>query len=54
VKMRNKQDGLWFWVIVGGDGQVIVFERDIYWISFSGRRRTEKWLHDSYLAKHNQ
>jgi len=54
VKMRNKQDGLWFWVIVGGDGQVIVFERDIYWISFPGRRRTEKWLHDSYLAKHNQ
>jgi len=51
VKMRNTQDGLWFWVIVGGDEQVIVFERDVYWISFPGKRRTEKWLHDSYLAK---
>jgi len=29
VKMRNKQDGLWFWVIVGGDERVMVFERDI-------------------------
>jgi len=51
VKMRNKHDGLWFWVILGGDGQVMIFERDIYWISFPGKRRTEKWLHDSFLAK---
>jgi len=51
VKMRNKRDGLWFWVIVGADEEVMVFERDIYWISFPGKRRTEKWLHDSFLKK---
>jgi len=54
VKMRNKHDGLWFWVIVGADERVMVFERDIYWISFPGRRRTEKWLHDSFLEKINR
>lgn len=50
VKMRNTVDGLWFWVIVGADQSVMVFERDIHWISFPGRRGTEKWLHDSWLV----
>ncbi|OCX13673.1 hypothetical protein QV13_22545 [Mesorhizobium hungaricum] len=51
VKMRNTADGLWMWVIVGADSKVMVFERDIHWISFPGRRGTEKWLHDSWLAE---
>ncbi len=51
VKMRNSADGLWMWVIVGADHKVMVFERDIHWISFPGRRGTEKWLHDSWLAE---
>jgi len=53
VKMRNRADGRWFWVIVGGDDErVVVFERDIVWIRFPGHRQTEKWLHDAFLKKH--
>lgn len=51
VKMRNLADGRWFWVIVGADRQVMVFERDIVWANLQGRRQTEKWLHDSWLAE---
>lgn len=49
VKMRRPSDGLYFWVIVAGDGQVITFERDIFWIDMPGQRRTQKWLHDTWL-----
>lgn len=53
VKMRSTEpDKLWFWVIVGPGEEVMVFERDIFWISLPGRRRTEKWLHDAWLADH--
>lgn len=51
VKMRNREDGLWFWAIVGADRKVMVFERDIFWVTIPGHRRTEKWLHDSWLAE---
>lgn len=51
VKMRNTADGLWFWVIVGADRNVMVFERDIHWIRIPGHRGTEKWLHDSWLVE---
>ena len=51
VKARNLADGRWFWVIVGADEKPMVFERDIVWITFPGKRKTEKWLHDSWLAK---
>lgn len=52
VKMRNLADGLWFWVIVGGDEKPMVFERDIAWVNFPGKRQTEKWLHDNWLIEH--
>lgn len=51
VKMRNTADDTWFWVIVGPDEQIVTFERDIVWLSFPGRRQTEKWLHDAWLAE---
>ena len=51
VKMRNRVDGRWMWVIVGADRKVMVFERDIVWVTFPGHRKTEKWLHDAWLAK---
>ena len=51
MKMRNTADGRWMWVIVGADRKVMVFERDIRWMSFPGHRGTEKWLHDSWLAE---
>lgn len=49
VKARNLADNRWFWVIVGADEQVMVFERDIVWVTFPGHRKTEKWLHDNWL-----
>lgn len=51
VKMRNKADGRWMWVIIGADRKVMVFERDIVWVTFPGHRKTEKWLHDAWLAE---
>lgn len=51
VKARNRANGKWFWVIVGGDEKPLVFERDIIWVTFPGQRKTEKWLHDSWLKK---
>jgi hypothetical protein len=54
VKARNLADGRWFWVIVGTNEKVMVFERDIVWITFPGRRKTEKWLHDQWLAEQNR
>lgn len=51
VKARNQADGRWFWVIIGGDEKPLVFERDIIWVTFPGQRKTEKWLHDSWLKE---
>ena len=51
VKMRNLADGRWLWVIVGSDERPMIFERDIVWITFPRHRKTEKWLHDSWLEK---
>lgn len=49
VKSRNTQTGLYFWTIVDANKEIYIFERDIKWIVFPGKRGTEKWLHDSWL-----
>lgn len=41
------------WVIVGFDGSVITFERNIKWNNNEHKRITEKWLHDSWLVDNN-
>lgn len=51
VKSLNTKTGLYFWTIVDANNEVFIFERDIKWITFPGKRGTEKWLHDSYLAE---
>ena len=51
VKARNLVDGRWFWVIVDANDSVMVFERDIVWVTFPGHRKTEKWLHDAWLVE---
>lgn len=51
VKCRNLMDGLYFWVIVAPNKDVIVFERDIEWDFIRAGRQTEKWLHDDWLVK---
>ncbi|MFP4100567.1 hypothetical protein [Coleofasciculus sp.] len=51
VKCYNPADGSYFWVIVGPQEQIITFERDIIWSTNLGRRQTEKWLHDQWVAQ---
>lgn len=41
------------WVIVGHDGAVITFERNIQWNNAEHKRITEKWLHDSWLVENH-
>lgn len=39
------------WVIVGFDGSIITFERNIKWNYRDKIRITEKWLHDSWISE---
>jgi hypothetical protein len=51
MKVKFHHDGgLYAWVIIGPDGRVLTFERDIAWDSGQGRRGTQMWLHDSWIA----
>jgi hypothetical protein len=48
-KCYNKTDNTCTWVIIGSDGTIITFERDIIWSNGMQKRITEKWLHDNWL-----
>lgn len=37
------------WIIVGFDGSIVTFERNVKWNTQEHRRITEKWLHDSWI-----
>lgn len=39
------------WVIVGFDGSILSFERDIRWDMQAQARLTEKWLYDNWLLE---
>lgn len=49
VKCQNLNDNRYFWVIVGEDKSIIVFERDVVWDFLKAGRQTQKWIHDSWL-----
>lgn len=51
VKCQNLDDKKYFWVIVGNDKSVMVFERDVIWDFLRVGRQTQKWIHDSWLKK---
>lgn len=51
VKCRELNTGLYFWVIIGVNKQIMAFERDIQWITFPGKRATEKWLDDTWALE---
>ncbi|MCG5221169.1 hypothetical protein [Streptosporangium sp. KLBMP 9127] len=51
VKMHH-DDGRYAWVVVGADRSILTYERDITWDSSQGRRGTQMWLHDSWIAAH--
>lgn len=52
VKTRHAR-GLYAWVVVAPDGQVITYERDITWDAVTGRRATQMWLHDTWICAHD-
>ncbi|QDR81313.1 YcdB/YcdC domain-containing protein [Sporomusa termitida] len=39
------------WVVVGTGGEIITFERGLVWDSGLGRRGTESWIYDAWLAE---
>ncbi|GLF99337.1 hypothetical protein [Streptomyces yaizuensis] len=46
----HHENGLYTWVIVDDEGEVISYERDIRWDGSAGRRATQMWLHDKWIA----
>ncbi|MFF0446371.1 hypothetical protein ACFYT4_08120 [Streptomyces sp. NPDC004609] len=51
AKVKSRHDnGLYTWVIVDDKGEVITYERDIRWDDSQGRRGTQMWLHDKWIA----
>lgn len=54
VKLFINTNNKYGWVIVGKDGHVITFERDIIWSTIRKCRATERWLHDSWAKEHIQ
>lgn len=40
---------LWSWVIVGNDGQIFTFERNISWDFVNSCRLTGMWLHNHWI-----
>ncbi len=53
-KCYRKSRGDYAWVIVGFDGSVITFERDIIWDNAANKRITQKWLHDSWILENDK
>lgn len=51
VKCQNLSDKLYFWVIVGFDKSIMVFERDVIWDFLRAGRVSQKYIHDSWLKK---
>lgn len=51
MKVKTRHDsGLYSWVIVGADNQVITYERDVTWDTGHSRRQTAMWLHDRWIS----
>ncbi|CAM2994141.1 nuclear transport factor 2 family protein [Chryseobacterium flavum] len=50
-KCYNASRNDYAWVIVGFDGSIITFERNIKWNNSEHKRITEKWLHDNWLIE---
>lgn len=49
VKMFIPSLNLFAWVIVGGNGEVITFERNVCWDFPNQMRLTQMWLHPKWL-----
>lgn len=51
VKLFFEKLSSWGWVIVGREGKIISFERQINWNTIMNRRSTPAWLHDPYIQE---
>lgn len=49
VKMHIPELGLWAWVIVGKNGEILTFERNISWDFKAQQRLTQMWLHSHWV-----
>ena len=52
-KCYSRSSDLYYWVIVGHDGQIITFEQDIVWSNGMSERISEQWLHDWWRTENN-
>ena len=52
-KCYSRNTDLYYWVIVGRDGQIITFEQDIVWSDGMAERISEQWLHDWWRLENN-
>ncbi|GHB21352.1 hypothetical protein [Streptomyces chryseus] len=46
----HHENGLYTWMIVDGDGDIVTYERDVRWDGAANRRATQMWLHDKWIA----
>jgi hypothetical protein len=49
VKTRHL-DGRYTWVVLGDGPGILTYERNVRWDAAAGRRGTEMWLHDAWVA----
>ena len=42
-------NGSFNWVTIGGEGQIIEFEREVRWDYMMSRRQTEMWYYDDWV-----
>ncbi|QIW21449.1 hypothetical protein [Bacillus thuringiensis] len=48
VKMMH-HNGSFNWATIGGEGQIIEFEREVRWDYMMSRRQTEMWYYDDWV-----
>lgn len=49
IKIYNPANELWTWLIISETGELITYERDVYWDFSAFCRGTQMWLHDHWL-----
>ncbi len=49
IKLYNPANELWTWLIMSETGELITYERDVYWDFSAFCRGTQMWLHDNWL-----
>ncbi len=53
VKLYHQPTNLWTWVVIDNKGEIITFERNVFWNFEKFKRGTQMWLHDNWLLAQN-